>query len=180
LKLLPTNALRCVCLLEVLLIAGAHAQSVDEYRVKAAFLYNFAKFVEWPPEAFQNSSDPIAICTLGYSPYHRGLEEAVRGKTIGGRALVVRQVSDVEQASACQILFVNASERKRAAKILPELKATGVLTVGETEGFAAEGGVINFKTDDGQVRLEVNVAAAERARLRISSKLLNLAQIVRR
>ncbi len=120
-KLLPTNALRCVCLLEVLLIAGAHAQSVDEYRVKAAFLYNF-----------------------------------------------------------CQILFVNASERKRAAKILPELKATGVLTVGETEGFAAEGGVINFKTDDGQVRLEVNVAAAERARLRISSKLLNLAQIVRR
>ena len=176
----PANRLCLALLLGILLIAGARAQTVDEYRVKAAFLYNFAKFVEWPPETFQSSTDPIAICTLGYSPYRRGLEEAVRGKTIGSRALVVRQVSDVEQASACQILFVSASERKRAAAILPELKATGVLTVGETEGFAAEGGVVNFRVEDGQVRFEVNVAAAERANLRISSKLLSLAQIVKR
>jgi hypothetical protein len=152
---------------------------MDEYRVKAGFLFNFAKFVEWPPETFQSSTDPIVICALGYDPYRRALEEAVREKTIQGRTFSVHQVSDVEQANACQILFVSASENKRAAALLPRLKATGVLTVGETEGFAAEGGVINFKMENGRVRLEINVAAAERAKLRISSKLLSLVQIVR-
>jgi len=166
--------------LAILLAVGARAQSFDEYRLKAAFLSNFAKFVEWPPEAFGSPSDPITICTIGYDPQRRGLEEAVRGIMIGGRTLVVRQASNVEQANTCQILFVGASERRRAAVILPELKTSGVLTVGETEGFAAEGGVINLKMENGHVRLEINVAAAERAKLRISSKLLNLAQIVRR
>jgi hypothetical protein len=180
LKLLATKAPRCVFLLGASLAAAAQGQSSDEYRVKAVFLYNFAKFVEWPPETFRKSTDPITICTLGYDPYRRALEETVHEKTIRSRTFLVRQVSDVEQANTCQILFVSASERKRAAAILPGLKATGVLTVGETEGFAAEGGVINFKMEDGRVRLEVNVAAAERAKLRISSKLLSLVQIVKK
>jgi len=165
-------------LLGALVLAGARGQSMDEYRVKAAFLYNFAKFVEWPPETFQSPNDPIVICTLGYDPYRRALEETVREQTVQGRTFFVRQVKDVEQANTCQILFVSASERRRAETILPGLKA-GVLTVGETAGFAAEGGVINLRTEDGRVRLEVNVAAAERAKLRISSKLLSLVQIVR-
>jgi hypothetical protein len=152
---------------------------MDEYRVKAAFLYNFAKFVEWPPETFQSPTDPLVICTLGYDPYRRALEETVRDKTIQGRTFSVRQVSDVEQANTCQIFFVSASESKRAAAMLPRLKTTGVLTVGEAEGFAASGGVINFKTENGRVRFEINVTAAERAKLRISSKLLSLVQIVK-
>jgi hypothetical protein len=152
---------------------------MDEYRVKAAFLYNFAKFVEWPPETFQSPTDPLVICTLGYDPYRRALEETVRDKTIQGRTFSVRQVSDVEQANTCQIFFVSAAESKRAAAMLPRLKTTGVLTVGEAEGFAASGGVINFKTENGRVRFEINVTAAERAKLRISSKLLSLVQIVK-
>ena len=93
---------------------------------------------------------------------------------------MVRQVSNAEQAKICQVLFVAASERKRAAAILPDLKASSVLTVGESEGFAAEGGVINFKVEGGRARFEINTNAAERARLRISSKLLSLAEIVQK
>src|SRR5437879_10455237 len=88
-----------------LLAAGALAQGFDEYRVKTAFLYNFVKFVEWPDDAFQSAKDPIAICMIGYDPQRRALEDLVRGKAIQGRAIVVRQVSNAEQAKICQVLF---------------------------------------------------------------------------
>ena len=165
--------------LGTLLAVGAHAQVLDEYQVKAAFLFNFVKFIEWPPQASKGSSDPINICILGEDPFGNSLEDAVKGKTVEGRTFLVPvRISEVQQASACQILFVSSTERKHVRAILAALKAPGVLTVGETEGFAAQGGMINFKLEDGRVRLEVNVEAAERANLRISSKLLSLAQIV--
>jgi hypothetical protein len=163
-----------------LLATGARAQDIEEYQVKAAFIYNFAKFVEWPPQAFKNSTDPITICVLGQNPFGNALEEAVSGKTVEGRTFVVRTLSGEQPAVGCQIVFVSSSERKRFHAILGEIKAGGVLTVGETETFASEGGVINFKIEAGRVRLQVNVDAAEQAKLRISSKLLSLAQIVKR
>jgi hypothetical protein len=167
------------------LLGGSHiraalGQTTDEYQVKAAFLYNFAKFVEWPPQAFKSPTDPIAICILGEDPFGHALEDAVKGKTIEGRGFVVPRISEVRQADSCQILFVSSAERKRARAILAELRANGVLTVGETEGFAEAGGVINFKLEGGRLRLEINVDAAERAKLRLSSKLLSLAQIVKK
>jgi hypothetical protein len=168
-----------VLILEVLLAAVFHAQELEEYQVKAAFLYNFVKFVEWPPQTFKNATDRIAICILGQDPFGGALDDAVKGKTFEGRTFVVPRISDVREASGCQILFVSASETKRARAVLVELKASGILTVGETEGFTTEGGVINFKLEEGRVRLRVNVEAAERAKLRISSKLLSLAQIVK-
>jgi len=163
-----------------LLATVAPAQVINEYQVKAAFIYNFAKFVEWPPQAFKNPADPITICVLGQNPFDRLLEEAVSGKTVQGRTFIVRQLSGEPPATGCQILFVSSSEQKRLHAILGGIKTIGVLTVGETETFASEGGVINFTIEAGRVGLQVNVEAAEHAKLRISSKLLSLAQIVKR
>jgi hypothetical protein len=163
----------------MLLAPGVDAQVIDEYQVKAAFLYNFAKFVEWPPEVFKTPRDPILICVLGHNPFGGVLEEAIRGKSIEGRAFAFRQVSGAEEASACQILFVSSSDDRRFHSLAGSLKPAGILTVGEAQGFASEGGVINFKLEDGRVRFEINVDAAEHEQLHISSKLLSLAQIVK-
>lgn len=160
--------------------AGAQGHAIDEYQVKAAFLYNFAKFVEWPPRSFKSASQSIAICILGENAFSPSLEQAVAGKVIEGRGFVVRQISNTQQAARCQILFVSASERTRSRSILDDLKSSGVLTVGETDGFAGQGGVINFKLADDRVRIEINLQAAEREQIRISSKLLSLAQIVKK
>jgi hypothetical protein len=163
----------------MLLSARAHSQVMDEYQVKAAFLYNFAKFVEWPPDAFKTPQDPILVCVLGHNPFGGSLEEAIHGKSIEGRAFAFRQVSDAEEARACQILFVSSSDGRRFRSLAGSLRPAGILTVGETQGFASGGGVINFKLEDGRVRFEINVEAAEHAQLHISSKLLSLAQIVK-
>jgi hypothetical protein len=172
------NLIRC-CALAGSLVAVAQAQNAEEYQVKAAFLYNFAKFVEWPAQAFKGPTDPTVICVLGQNPFGHALEEAVAGKTVAGRGIVTREVSDVKQAGSCQILFIGASERKRWSAILEGIKGGCILTVGESEEFAAKGGIIGLKLEDGKVRFEINVDAAEHAKLRISSKLLSLAQVVR-
>ena len=159
--------------------AAARGQAVDEYQLKAAFVFNFAKFVEWPPETFSGPRDPIVICILGANPFGDALRQAVNGKAVEDRKPVVRQISEVRQAGGCQILFISSSERKRLRAVLAEIKSSGILTVGDTGNFAAEGGVINLKLEDGRIRLQVNVEAADRQGLRISSKLLSLAQIVK-
>jgi hypothetical protein len=170
--------LRHLALPAVLLASIACAQTVDEYQVKAAFLYNFARFVEWPALTFKTEKDPLRICVLGQNPFGNALAEAVGGKAVLGRAFVLSDIADTKQVSECQILFIGSSERKRLRSIFAELRTTGILTVGETEGFASQGGIVNFKLDDGRVRLEINTDAAARANLRISAKVLSLAQIV--
>jgi hypothetical protein len=155
-----------------------HANA-DEYQVKAAFLYNFAKFVEWPPDVFESSDSPIGVCVVGQNLFGHALAEIVSGRIVNRRSFLVRQISDIKQASHCQILFVSSSERMRYGAILRELR-TGVLTVGETEGFIEEGGVVNLKLDGGKVQIQVNINAADQAGVRISSKLLSLAQIIRK
>ena len=160
-------------------VSMAMAQTAEEYQVKAAFLYNFAKFVEWPTQTFKTPQDPVVVCVLGHNPFGSALEEAIRGKSIEGRAFAFRQVAYAEDASACQILFVSSAEGKRFRSLCGNLRPAGILTVGEAPGFAADGGVINFKLDGGHVRFEINVDAAEREQLHISSKLLSLAQIVK-
>jgi hypothetical protein len=159
--------------------AGLLGQTMDEYQVKAAFLYNFAKFVEWPAEEFKTPRDPIVVCVLGHNPFGSSLEDVIRGKSIDGRAFAFRQVSNAEQAGACQILFVGSEDEKRFRSLVRGLKPAGILIVGEMQGFAADGGIINFKLDGDRVRFQINVDAADRAQLHISSKLLSLAEIVR-
>ena len=167
-------------ILGLLLTTGVLGQQAEEYRVKAAFLYNFAKFVEWPPLAFMSPTDPLVIGVLGKNPFGDALAAAVAGKTLGGRAFQVRELANAQQGSSCQIVFISSSERKRLKLLFGELGSSGVLTVGETDNFAAEGGIINFKIESGSVRLQINLEAARKQGLRISPKLLSLAEIVER
>jgi hypothetical protein len=168
----------CAIVLGILLSAGARAQEAKEYQVKAAFLYNFAKFVEWPPQAFKSPSDPIVIGVLGKNPFGDALAAAVAGKAWGGRGFQVREILNAEQAAGCQIVFISSSERKRLGALLTGIANAAVLTVGETDNFIGAGGIVNFKIDAGTVRLQINVEAARKQQLHISAKLLSLAEIV--
>lgn len=156
--------------------AGAGAQSPKEleYEVKAAFLYNFTKFVEWPPEAFPNDRSPIVLCVVGDDPFGRSLEALVRGETVGGRSLAIdrRAAGDLRP---CHLMFVGESERGRYSQVLAGSEDRDVLTVGDAPGFLEAGGLINFTVEGGKVRFAINQAAAERSRLKISSKLMRLA-----
>jgi hypothetical protein len=167
-------------LLGAALQLSAEAPAFDEYQVKAAFLYNFAKFVEWPLGTFANSTDPIGICIVGQNPFGSTLENMVQGKKVGDRAFAVRRLADTQQSSQCQILLIGAAEWKRTGMLLDAVKNTGVLTVGETDDFTGLGGIISFRLDGPRVRIKVDLQTAERARLRISSKLLSLAEIAKR
>ncbi len=157
---------------------NADASVADEYQVKASFLYNFTKFVEWPAGVFESSDSPISICVLGQNLFGHVLQETVREKSVNGRMLVVSGIPDARSATHCQILFVSSFERTHFGAILGELR-TGILTVGETGGFIEAGGVVNLKLETGKIQIQVNIDAAEQAGVRISSKLLSLAQIIR-
>ena len=152
---------------------------VGEYQLKAVFLFNFAKFVEWPPQAFADTRDPFTICVLGDNPFGSALDDATRGRTVANRPIAIRLVSNLPQARACQILFVSASERNRMHSILEALRNSCVLTVGDTEDFTANGGIVQFRMKDARVRIEIDAEAAGRANLRISSRLLSLVEPAR-
>jgi hypothetical protein len=158
--------------------AGALWAQVEEYRVKAFFLYNFTRYVEWPAEAFKSANDPIVICIFGESPFGNTLEEAIRGKVVAGRSLAIRSISGAAAGYGCHVLFVSAAEEKRFRSVAGSFRQMPILLVGETEGFASAGGVINFKLEESKVRFEINTEAAAQEHLRISSKLLSLAEIV--
>jgi hypothetical protein len=160
------------------LTAGPSEDGLDEYQVKAAFLYNFAKFVVWPAGTFSTSREPLVICILGQNPFGHSLEEAVAGKAIDGRALIIRSIVNVKQIVACQVLFVASTESKRSMPIIGAISPPGVLTIEDSDAFGTEGEVINLRLDEGKVRFDINVQAAERAKLKISSRLLALAHII--
>jgi len=165
----------------VLCAAASRAESPQpgEYQVKAAFLYNFAKFVEWPARALPSTSPSMTLCVLGDDPFDRDLEQTVQGKTVGGRELVIKRFKVMQELTACHILFISASESRRLPQILAGLKGSHVFTVGDTEQFTELGGMINFVVQENKIRFEINVDAAERAALRLSSKLLKLAKRAR-
>jgi hypothetical protein len=152
----------------------------QEYEIKAVFLYNFAQFVEWPPEAFPDKSAPLVIGILGADPFGAYMDDVVRGETVNGRPFVIRRLARAEEVDGCHILFISNSESGHLDEILDSLKGKSVLTVGEMDGFSKFGGMIRFVTENNKVRLRINVTAAKTAGLKISSKLLRPAQIVSR
>lgn len=156
----------------------ARASQTREYDLKAAFLFNFAQFVEWPAEAFADSTSPITIGVLGDDPFGQSLDHIVAGERVRRRAFVVRRFRSVDQVQSCQILFVSSSERKRLDRILGALAHRSVLTVGDTKDFTDHSGIIGFDLEQQRLRLRINVAAANDARLTISSKLLRQAVVV--
>jgi hypothetical protein len=165
--------------LAVRLIAAGRAEGPpDEYQVKAAFLYNFAKFIEWPREAFHDPSEPLLVCVLGADPFGQALDDVLGGKKIDGRAITVRRISEVRQSKGCRILFVSASERKSVLPVLAGMNEAGVLTVGESDNATSGGMIINFVFEGSRIRFAINTAAAERGKLRVSSRLLSLAVVV--
>jgi hypothetical protein len=153
--------------------------AAGEYEVKAAFLYNFTRFVEWPPESLGDADEPFVIAVLGRDPFGPVLDGTVAGKTVAGHRIEVRRAARVDDARDAQIVFVCASERASAPAILKALERPGVLIVGDSDGFADCGGTINFVLQERRVRFEINPASVEQARLKMSSQLLKLATLVR-
>jgi len=154
----------------------AQDRSADE--LKMAFLITFMKFVEWPPTAFVDASTPLTVGILGEDPFDRGLDEAVRGKRIAAREVRVKRLGINDDLTQVHLLFISGSERARVANILPRLGSAGVLTVSDIEGFAEQGGIIELVLDKNRLRFEINMGAARRLNLQLSSKLLELAKAV--
>lgn len=159
-------------------VSGDGAERSLEYPVKAAFLVNFAKFAEWPAGSLQAEASAVSICVLGRDPFGELLEKTVAGRSVGGRPIVIQRHSDVDGARACHVLFIASSESDRLALILDRLAGQPVLTVGESGGFARRGGVIGLVVEDNLARFEVNLHAAKRKGLLLSSKLLGVARVV--
>jgi hypothetical protein len=160
----------------VLGLMQAQGQAVSDEQVKAAYLYNFAKFVDWPAESFASPAAPIRLCVLNDQAFQSQLEQIVTGKNITGRPVLAIAVQTGEESRDCHILYINASQQPR--HIFDLLQGTSVLTVGETKGFLEEGGIINFVCQGDQVHFQVNRKAAVQAGLRMSSRLLSVAKSV--
>jgi len=154
---------------------SAKAQAT-EYQVKAAFLLNFTKFIEWPPSAFSDSSAVFTICILGKDPFGRTLDDIVEGEAYSGRKIVVRRLSQSPAPQVCQIAFIGASG-KEAQRLVSGLDR-GPLIVGDGPGFLRDGGMIAFEIDNRRVRFNINAAAAENAGLKLSARLLTVARSV--
>lgn len=165
-------------LLAVLLLSGAavpvQAQA-PEYDLKAAFLFNFVKFVEWPASAFAGERAPMTICVFGNDPFGRALDAVVQGERVGERRLAVRRPDGLDGLEGCNVLFVSGSEKGRFGEVLARVRGEPVLAVGDSDGFLRAGGVINFVLEGSKVRFLIDQEAAERSGLRISSKLMRLA-----
>jgi hypothetical protein len=178
----------CRCYLFVWLLAGfwmagpvvpqAAAAGSKEYQIKAAFLFNFAQFVEWPSSAFASPNSPFRIGILGDDPFGGVLRDMVRGESVRSRRLTVQQSNNVEDLRGCQLMFVSRSERGRVAEILSALDQEKVLIVSDIEGFARRGGAIYLYLEGGKVRFEINPGSARRRNLKVSSQLLGLGRIV--
>ncbi len=158
--------------------ARAESGVSKEGQVKAAFLFNFVQFVDWPAAAFPGPATPISIGILGDDPFGSYLEEIVRGETVKNRALVIRRSRELDELKTCHVLFIGKSESARVAAALAALGEASVLTVGDADGFCAAGGVISFFLQGNNVRFEVNMAAAQRKGLKMSAQLLRVSKIV--
>ena len=156
----------------------AQGNASSEYQVKAAFLYHFAQFVDWPEETFKDASSPLTYCTFGEHPFHGVLDAILSGKAIGARSLRVLHFKQPQDIQGCQVLFIGAEEKKFLPAILAGVKGNSVLTVGESEHFVQDGGMFGFLLEENKIRFEINLEAVEHAKLKVSSRLLALAKTV--
>ncbi len=157
---------------------SAAADKPSEYRVKATFLYHFAQFTEWEPGVFESDNSPLMLCILGEDPFGDALKD-IENKNIRGRPLFIRKCKDSKEISGCHILFVSPSEEGNLMNILSDIKDQPCLTVSDLEGFTQLGGIIKFFIMENKVRFEINPDAADRSRIKISSRLLKIADIFR-
>jgi hypothetical protein len=173
-----TTSLLGLSLIWLMLVSGdgrAQNSAPTEYQIKAAFLFNFARFIQWPPKALAEATSPLVIGVLGENPFHDDLERTMRGKSVDEHPLVVKEFHALAEATNCQILFISTSEKTRLPQILKSIKGSSVLTVGEMDHFTETGGMINFVMEGAKIRFQINNDAAANEGLKISSKLLALA-----
>ena len=174
----------CLSAAALLLVldVSARADGVSrEYQLKAAFVFNFSQFIEWPEEAFASKDSPFVVTIVGQDPFAGAIEQAMAGKSVGTHPVVIKHVDAIAKFDRCQILFVPATEDQSIVNVLRRVIANSpVLTVGESDAFIQSGGAIRFYTEDNKIRFEVNQEAAASARLKISSKLLRLARIYKK
>jgi hypothetical protein len=180
----PTRrcALAFMCMLGLLFLgatSGVRADSVSkEYQLKAAFLYNFTKFVDWPSQQFADDTSPIVIAVLGKNPFGSEMENLVRNRSVNGRSISIRYIESIEEMAGAHIVFISSGAESRLGDSL--FGRPGVLTVGESSDFASRGGIIRFALIGEKVRFEINQASSEKAGLKLSGQLLKLAMIVRK
>jgi len=161
------------------LFVHAEPPTPREYMIKAGFLYNFAKFVEWPKEVFKNTTAPLIIGIYGKDLFGSSFDQTIKAKSVQGRGLLIKRFKTLDELTVCHILFINPSEKEHFSEIMNKLMGSHVLTVSETERFAERGGIINFIKEGNNVRFEINLDTAEKNGLKISSRLLKLAKIIR-
>jgi len=169
----------CAALVASLLLSGGpvHSQSASEQQVKAAYLYNFAKLAEWPPNMFSAPTSPIVFCVFGGDDdFVAILRTTVGNKSIGTRSLVVKALSSPAETDSCTLLFVRGSEKSRNAAVISGMEKSSTLLVGEDSSFLKNGGMINLVMKEGKVRFEVNSLALDRASIRFDASFLSMAQ----
>ena len=159
-------------------LLSGQASASGEYQMKAALLFHFAQFVDWPSETFKDLSDPLTYCTIGDDPFRGALDETLSGKSVGCRPLRIQHFKQPQEIQGCHILFIGAGEQNLLRALLAHVSGHAILTVGESDHFAKEGGIIGFCLQDNKIRFEINLDPAEKAKLRISAKLLALAKTV--
>jgi len=158
----------------------AQERKPTEYEVKAAYLFNFSKFVRWPANSSVSVRQAFQICILGNDPFGSVLDDTLQGETLEGKKVVSRRITDAQEIEGCQLLFVGTNASGKFAKIRAALGKFAVLTVSDMPMFTGRGGMIGFVTTGGRVRFEVNLGAAEAAGLALSSDLLKVALAVRK
>jgi hypothetical protein len=148
--------------------------------VKAVYLYNFGRFVHWPPTATAGKRDSFSICILGQDPFGPSLDSTLAGETLDGKPLAVKRISTPGDAGECRILFISSTEENHLKEILAALDESSILTVSDMPAFSRRGGMIQFVLEGDKVRFEINLTKAETAKLTLSSELLKVATTVRR
>ena len=168
-----------LCGLAIARALATEAHEFPEYKIKAVYIYNFAKFVAWPEQAWPDPKSPLVIGILGQDPFGPLLAETIKGKTVNGRSLVLRKFKSGAPVDGCHILFVSRSEKERLPAILASLRGKNVLVISELERFTRQGGMINFVIAEDRVRFELNLQAAQAAGLQVSSKLCEVGILVK-
>ena len=153
--------------------------ALTDYQVKAAFLFNFGKFVEWPGLEFSPGTAPLVVGVLGEDPFGPMLDRTLQGKTINGHPLILKRFQHGADPAGCHVLFISASEKEGMTEMVRALAGRSVLLVSETESFLECGGMINFYIESNSVKFAINIESTQRAGLRISSKLLSVAKVVK-
>ncbi len=182
-RLCPFKKWSCICIIVPLLISGlaagkSAAKSFKASQVKAAFIYNLGNFVKWPEVQWSDDSDAFVILVFGNDDIANNLEILTRGERIQGHPVIIRRASSVNDLGACNIVFVGASKINEWPQIKEACNGKSILTVGDSEAFIKEGGMINLARRERRIHLEINIDAATRANLRLNSRLLKIARIV--